>query len=164
MKLNIGAGPSGQGDYKVDIVPYPGVTDLIDIAVEPLPYDDNFFDEVEANQVLEHVPNTIYYKENGKFVRRYCRIEAMREIHRVLKPGGILKASVPYAWPEWAQDPTHTGVPWQREQFSYFCGMWGGNKPGDFAHDSYGIDFEFEMMKGDYVGQHLFVELRKPMK
>lgn len=166
MKLNIGAGPSGQGDKKIDIVPYTGVTDIVDIAIEPLPYDDNIFDEVEANQVLEHVPNTAYIWDDKlkKTIRRYCRVEAMREIHRVMKPGGILRASVPYQWPEWAQDPTHTGVPWNREQFSYFCGMWGGNQPGDFAHDSYGINFEFEMMRGDYEGAHLFVELRKPMK
>lgn len=175
MILNIGAGPSGQGDYKIDIVPYPGITDIVDIAVEPLPYNDNFFDTVEAHQVLEHVPNTIYWKEDGKFHRRYCRIEAMREIHRVLKPGGMLRASVPSAsgpqnpnddYPlqavEWCQDPTHTGVPWNREQFSYYCHQWGGNVPGDFAHDSYGINFEFEMVKADYSGAHLHVELKKP--
>jgi SAM-dependent methyltransferase len=163
MKLNLGAGPSGQGDKRVDIVPYPGVTDILDVAVESLPYPDNTFDEVEASQLLEHIPNVIYYPapEGGKLTRRYCRIELMREIHRVLKPGGRLIASVPTAWPEWAQDPTHTGVPWNREQFSYFCGMWGGNKPGDFAHDSYGITFEFKMLRGDYEGAHLLVELEK---
>lgn len=170
MKLNIGAGPSGDGDKRVDIIPFPGITDIVDIAVEPLPYDDNTFDEVEAHQILEHVPNTIYYKEDGKFIRRYCRIEAMREIHRVLKPGGVLNASVPTASVdtarhnvEWCQDPTHTGVPWNREQFSYFCGMWGGNTPGDFAHDSYGINFEFKMRKADYLPDrpHLLVELVK---
>jgi SAM-dependent methyltransferase len=161
MKLNIGAGPSGGGDKKIDIVPYPGVTDILDVAVEPLPYPDNTFDEVEASQLLEHIPNVIWYREDGQFVRRYCRIELMREIHRVLKPGGVFFASVPTEWPEWAQDPTHIGVPWNREQFSYFCGQWGGNQPGDFAHDSYGITFEFEMRRGDYVGKHLFVELVK---
>lgn len=161
MKLNIGAGPSGVGDKKIDFVPYPGVTDILDAAVEPLPYPDNTFDEVEASQLLEHIPNTIYYLDSGKMKRRYCRIELMREIHRVLKPGGMFHASVPYAWPEWAQDPTHTGVPWNREQFSYFCGQWGGNKPGDFAHDSYGINFEFDMLRGEYIGSNLFVELQK---
>lgn len=164
MILNIGAGPSGQGDRKIDIVPYEGITDLVDVAVEPLPYPDETFSEVIASQLFEHIPNTIYWRENGAFHRRWCRIELMREIHRVLKPGGILKASVPTGWPEWAQDPTHTGCPWNREQFSYFCGMWGGNKPGDFAHDSYGIDFEFELLRGDYEGKHLIVEMRKPIE
>lgn len=162
MKLNLGAGPSGDGDKRIDIVPYPGVTDIVDVAVEPLPYPDGLFDEVEASQLLEHIPNTIYYREGGTFHRRYCRIELMREIHRVLKRGGVFIASMPTKWPEWAQDPTHTGVPWNREQVSYFCGMWGGNKEGDFARESYGINFEFEMEKAEYEGAHLFVVLRKP--
>ncbi len=162
MILNIGAGPSGHGDKKIDMVPYPGITDVLDVAVESLPYEDNIFKKVLAEQLLEHIPNVIYWREAGKWHRRYARIELMREIHRVLKPGGMLHASVPSGWPEWAQDPTHTGCPWNREQFSYFCGQWGGNKPGDFPHDSYGINFEFELVRGDYTGKILTVEMRKP--
>lgn len=56
MKLNIGPGISGTGDYKIDLYPFEGVTHVLDIAVEPLPFADNVFDEVEASQVLEHIP------------------------------------------------------------------------------------------------------------
>lgn len=50
-----------------------------------LPFDDNTFDKVICSEVLEHIPD---YKG------------ALREIERVLKPGGLFCASVPRTWPE----------------------------------------------------------------
>ncbi|MCP4749325.1 MAG: class I SAM-dependent methyltransferase [Proteobacteria bacterium] len=51
-----------------------------------LPFADNSFDKVICSEVLEHIPD---YKS------------ALGEIKRVLKPGGILAASVPRFFPEW---------------------------------------------------------------
>lgn len=50
-----------------------------------LPFDDNSFDKVICSEVLEHIPD---YRG------------ALREIDRVLKPGGLFCASVPRRWPE----------------------------------------------------------------
>jgi len=50
-----------------------------------LPFRSEHFDRVIASEVLEHVPNDI---------------GAMAELHRILKPGGILAATVPAAVPE----------------------------------------------------------------
>lgn len=50
-----------------------------------LPFGDNSFDKVICSEVLEHIPD---YQG------------ALKEIQRVLKPGGLFCASVPRNWPE----------------------------------------------------------------
>jgi SAM-dependent methyltransferase len=52
------------------------------------PYTDEKFDSALCNQVLEHVFNPS---------------EFLREIHRVLKPGGVLLLTVPFVWDEHEQ-------------------------------------------------------------
>lgn len=51
-----------------------------------LPFADNSFDKVICSEVLEHIPD---YEG------------ALKEIERILKPGGLFCASVPRFWPEW---------------------------------------------------------------
>lgn len=50
-----------------------------------LPFADDSFDAVICSEVLEHVPQ---YEQ------------MLREINRILKPGGVFAVSVPRAWPE----------------------------------------------------------------
>lgn len=50
-----------------------------------LPFADSSFDKIICSEVLEHIDN---YRG------------VLQEIHRVLKPGGLLGVSVPRAWPE----------------------------------------------------------------
>ena len=52
----------------------------VDMNIEPLPYPDNFFDGVTAWGFPEHLENPHYF---------------IREVHRVLKPGGIYICSFP---------------------------------------------------------------------
>jgi SAM-dependent methyltransferase len=182
-KLNIGPGISGTGDVKIDLFPFEGVDHVLDLAVEPIPYPDNHFDEVEASQVLEHIPTQIRWQETTVFMSaltpntlahetkwhlRFPRVEIMREIHRVLKPRGVLVASVPHIDRErdvmrWAQDPTHVDVPWILEAFDYFCNGWGGGLCKHEAHYSSGINFGFERIKAEYNDDRsvLTVWLRK---
>jgi len=61
-----------------------------------LPFPDNTFDRIIASEVLEHVPNDL---------------GVMAELQRVLKPGGMLAATVPSTIPEqicwWLDDAYH---------------------------------------------------------
>lgn len=168
MKLNIGPGISGQGDAKIDLFAFAGVDHVLDLAVAPIPYPENHFDEVEASQVLEHIPTQLRWFDNGWHLR-FSRVELMREIYRVLKSGGMLLASVPGVDVErgvmrWAQDPTHTDVPWILESFDYFCNAWGGGSEGNEANLSSGINFGFRRIKAEYNEDKsvLTVWLQKP--
>jgi len=65
--------------YPVDIDPsFNGIRDVIDI--QNIKYQDNMFDIIICNHVLEHVPNDY---------------QAIRELHRVLKKDGIAYITSP---------------------------------------------------------------------
>ena len=91
--LDIGCGRDKfPGAVGLDQMPLPGVDVVCDLNGE-LPFDDDEFEVVYSNQVLEHVPNLIGLIE---------------EIHRILVPRGIMVAHVPYFRSSWAAiDPTH---------------------------------------------------------
>lgn len=79
--LNIGAGTTSI-DARVrnlDIVPGPNI-DYVGSA-EDIPLPDASVDLVITQETLEHVANPL---------------QAMREIHRVLKPGGVLYLQLPF--------------------------------------------------------------------
>lgn len=67
----------------------------ISLDVQNMPLEDNTYDVVFCNHVLEHVPDDL---------------KAMREIHRVLKPGGMAIMQVPskHGMAKTIEDPTIT--------------------------------------------------------
>ncbi|MGE0709145.1 MAG: methyltransferase domain-containing protein [Planctomycetota bacterium] len=82
-KLEIGsvrAGPVGPGFETLDTV--PGADHRARWGEEPLPFPDGAFSEVYASHVLEHVP-------------WYLTIGALREVQRILAPGGLFEVWVP---------------------------------------------------------------------
>jgi SAM-dependent methyltransferase len=66
----------------LDIVPGPNV-DVVVTPGAPWPLETASFDAIVCTQVLEHVENLV---------------QVLSEMHRVLKPGGTLLASVPFAY------------------------------------------------------------------
>ena len=84
VMLNIGSGPRriGADFVNVDIFPFPEVDVIAD--VHHLPFPDSSIDAVVHESLLEHVADPA---------------KVAGEISRVLKPGGILYASVPFMTP-----------------------------------------------------------------
>jgi ubiquinone/menaquinone biosynthesis C-methylase UbiE len=82
----------GHECYAVDVIDYrdryPWVLRekladfrMCNAEIEPLPWEDNFFDAVVCSQALEHFTHTHLF--------------AVQEMHRVLKVGGTLELDVP---------------------------------------------------------------------
>ena len=89
---------------------------------ENLPFEDNKFDVVISNHVIEHVPNQILH---------------INEIHRVLKKGGILYLATPNKY--WVIDP-HSKLPlisWFPRKISSFYFKLFRNKNWDVYPVSY---------------------------
>lgn len=87
MKLEIGPGNSRLGpDWQTLDSPRSPYVDSCDFTAEwgdtPLPFGSAEFDLVYASHVLEHVP---WFKT----------IDALKEVYRILKPGGIFEVWVP---------------------------------------------------------------------
>ena len=94
IKLNLGAGNDIKYGYvNHDIVKLEGIDVVHDLENFPWPWPDNYFDEVFASDILEHLDDFIL---------------TMEQIYRILKPGGKLLLKVPYWNSVFAHiDPTH---------------------------------------------------------
>jgi predicted SAM-dependent methyltransferase len=127
VKLHIGCGENiYKGWTNLDLFPYEGVDVVHDITT-PLPFDDNMFDHVYSEDVLEHIP-----QEKKVFI--------INEIWRILKPGGLMEHRVPNAGS--ANDfgsPTHISH-WSLQQFEHF----------NVDSYRYAKDARFEGIKGGF--------------
>ena len=107
--LNLGCGRMNQKEFfGLDIEDYDGV-DVVANAEETLPFPDNTFEAVVAQDVLEHL---IPQKS----------IHIMEEIYRVLRPKGVFEFLVPSTDGNNIaafQDPTHYSY-WNQMKFRYF--------------------------------------------
>lgn len=124
-RLNVGCGHlAREGWVNLDIAALPGVDLVHDLDSGPLPAADGAFDEIECMDVLEHVRELP---------------DVMRELHRVLAPGGRLVIEGPhftsYTWPT---DPTHRRA-FAINTFEFFCGQ------GIHDRDYY-FDFRFSQV------------------
>lgn len=100
-KLNIGSGRDRKEGYvNLDIIKLKEVDVVWDLDRYPYPYKDNTFEEVYADNIMEHLSSII---------------KPMEEIYRICKNGAIVNIIVPYTPSVWAfVDPTH------KQFYTYF--------------------------------------------
>lgn len=99
--LNLGCGRKHiKGAVNLDITPDTSPDVVHDLNQRPWPLPSNHFREVLAADVIEHLDDVI---------------ASMEEIHRVCRPGAVVKISVPhFSCANAFTDPTH------RHYFGYF--------------------------------------------
>jgi hypothetical protein len=121
-----------------------------DLAIEPIPFDDNSFDYLTAYDFLEHVPRVIYVPG-----RRNAFVELMNEAHRVLKPGGLFLAQTP-AYPHAVafRDPTHVNIITDETFPLYFDDQ---NRWASI----YGFNGSFKILLQEWRGANLLAVLQK---
>ncbi|MDP2593158.1 MAG: methyltransferase domain-containing protein [bacterium] len=92
-KLNLGCGMDvKQGWVNLDSASLPGVDVAHNLDVLPLPFEDEVFDEILCQDVLEHVNLS----------------PLLSDLHRILKKGGLISVRVPHFTSKNAYtDPTH---------------------------------------------------------
>lgn len=120
-KLNLGSGKDFRDDcFNVDISPMWSPDLVWDISqslpdiirtdrhgiLAPL---ENYFDEIIANDVLEHIPNLV---------------SAMTNCLHILRVGGVMNICVPYdlSYGAW-QDPTHVRA-FNERSWIYYTDWW----------------------------------------
>jgi len=132
-KLNFGCGKDIREEYvNVDITPLEGVDKVFDFDIFPYPFSDNEFDEIYADNVLEHLSDIP---------------AVMKELHRISKPEGNIRIIVPYYNCYGAyNDVTH------KHYFSHlaFEPFYGSSSRG-----SYFIEEKFELKKIKFVPTRL---------
>jgi len=105
-KLHLGCGHFiKEGWVNHDLAALPGVDVVHDLRVFPWPFPDGQFDEVYADNVLEHLPDTM---------------ATMEEIYRITSPGAKVFLGVPYwnSFEAWG-DPTHEKL-FSEEKFEFW--------------------------------------------
>jgi len=104
--LDLGCGnKKRKGAVGIDFNSRTAADVIHDLNAFPYPLDDSSFDEIYLDNALEHLDDVM---------------RVMEEVHRICKPGGLVKVIVPYFRSIWASiDPTHKHS-FTVDSFAYF--------------------------------------------
>jgi SAM-dependent methyltransferase len=134
-RLNLGCGTDVRAGWiNLDVAPLAGVDVVHDLSSLPLPFDDNRFSEILAKDVLEHLDY----------------IPVLRDLHRVLAPGGLLHVVAPhFTSPAVWVDPTHRTA-FSIDTLRFFA---AGER---FGARSYYFDFAFSGIERAWIVFHRY--------
>jgi SAM-dependent methyltransferase len=80
--LDVGCGPyKVRGSIGIDHTPAPGVDIIYDLDCHPWPFADSVIDRAICRHSLAHLHNVV---------------RTMEELHRILRPGGVLEILTPH--------------------------------------------------------------------
>ena len=129
LKVNLGCGTDIRpGWINLDKAQLPGVDIVHDLAAGTLPFSSESCSEILCQDVLEHI--------------NY--IPALREIHRILRPGGVAHIRVPhFTSRDCYTDPTHCNL-FSATTFTYFLRGHGRNYYVDFAFSRITVKLLFQ--------------------
>jgi SAM-dependent methyltransferase len=155
--LDLGCGPTPKNPFNADELFGIDVREDLDanikradLVIEPIPFENDYFEYVTAHDFLEHIPRIIYAPH-----RRNAFVELMNEIYRVLKVGGQFLSFTPaYPHPEAFRDPTHVNIITDQTFQAYFDNVnrWA---------TGYGFNGAFEIKLQEWRGPHLLTVLQK---
>jgi len=142
-KLNLGCGNDIRtGWTNLDRVKLPGVDVVHDLNITPLPFPDECFNFILCKDILEHVD----------------LIPLLRELHRILLPGGALSVQVPHFTSKNAySDPTHVNY-FTAQTFKYFSEGHSRSYYFDFSFSAIDVHICFENRLG-YVYNRILERL-----
>jgi SAM-dependent methyltransferase len=146
--------------YGVDIRDLGGNIRAANLALDPIPFEDNSFDFVTAHDFIEHIPRVlaIYNPQTQRNETINPFIRLMNEIWRVLKVGGHFYSRTPaYPHADAFQDPTHVNIITEQTFPLYF------NDHYPVGH-IYGFEGGFQIASQDWEGCHLRTVLIKSEK
>lgn len=123
---------------------------LMDIETFPWPFEDDQFDRILMKHVLEHVGATF---QDFRAV--------MRELYRVLKPGGVLEIHVPhFRHDTYWSDPTHVRAftPLTFEMMSKAKNDDWIARRANYTMLAYALGVDFEVVNAVQVYDNAWVE------
>jgi len=126
--LDLGCGNAKvEGAVGVDVIRLEGVDVLAALDRCPFPFQDNSFDAIYLNDIIEHLPNTL---------------RVMEELHRILVPDGTVFIRV-VNWNHryTAMDPTHVRA-FTENSFDFF---------GKRRERSYYTHARFDVVRVEYI-------------
>ena len=140
-KLNLGCGTDIKGGWtNLDITDLPGVDVVDDVNNIPLPFEDESFDHILAQDILEHIEY----------------IPLLKDLFRMLRPGGTIQIRVPHFTSRYNfNDPTHKKM-FSSKTFDFFVSgaSYGRDYYFDF-HFSENLATKIRFEKGIYLYNYL---------